>query len=82
MSSLTPPLQWLRILNDITWQPLLEGDHPSTVAGPTGVVVYREVDETAPSQASPSMVPRSPGGREVRPAGGYSSSMSTDPLAP
>lgn len=35
-------VQMARVLNNITWQPLLDASHVSPVAGPTNVVVYRE----------------------------------------
>ncbi|MEW5306293.1 MAG: hypothetical protein WDW38_009141 [Sanguina aurantia] len=35
-----------RVLNHITWQPLMECLHPTTVRGPPHTVVYREVEES------------------------------------
>ena len=65
-------MQKLRILNDISWQPLIEGAHPPSVEGPPGVAVYREVDEAAGPMAGPTggsggLTPKSPAGatREV-----------------
>lgn len=38
-------LQVARVLNNITWQPLLECHHGTPVDEPPGVAVYQEVEE-------------------------------------
>eukprot|EP00195_Chlamydomonas_chlamydogama_P006395 CAMPEP_0202899000 /NCGR_PEP_ID=MMETSP1392-20130828/7362_1 /ASSEMBLY_ACC=CAM_ASM_000868 /TAXON_ID=225041 /ORGANISM="Chlamydomonas chlamydogama, Strain SAG 11-48b" /LENGTH=368 /DNA_ID=CAMNT_0049585083 /DNA_START=375 /DNA_END=1481 /DNA_ORIENTATION=- len=55
--------QRVRVLNHVTWQPLLECEHAPTLSGPSGVVVYREVDESA--AGTPSHM-RSPISKELK----------------
>lgn len=38
-------LQVVRVLNNVTWQPLLECHHGTPVDEPPGVAVYQEVEE-------------------------------------
>ncbi|KAF5832905.1 hypothetical protein DUNSADRAFT_11055 [Dunaliella salina] len=52
-----------RVLNHITWQPLLECTHPKQITDPQHVVVYFEMEESAPVHTSPLKSPRS---REVK----------------
>lgn len=45
----------LRVLNHLTWQPLAECAHPTTVRSPEGAVVYKELverPELAPEEAA------------------------------
>ncbi|GBG89539.1 hypothetical protein CBR_g49329 [Chara braunii] len=44
--------QAVRILNYLTWKPLMEHVHPQTIRGPSTVVVYKEVEETRDFDAS------------------------------
>lgn len=37
--------QVVRVLNNVTWQPLLECHHGTPVDEPPGVAVYQEVEE-------------------------------------
>ncbi len=39
-------MQVARVLNNITWQPLLECHHGTPVDEPPSVAVYQEVEET------------------------------------
>mmetsp|Transcript_25008 Transcript_25008/g.64551 ORF Transcript_25008/g.64551 Transcript_25008/m.64551 type:complete len:456 (+) Transcript_25008:2492-3859(+) len=52
-----------RVLNHVTWQPLLECTHPKQITDPQHVVVYFEMEELAPVHGSPLKSPRS---REVK----------------
>lgn len=45
-------MQACRVLNHVTWQPLLEAAHTDTVKGPATLVVYQEVEEAGPSSSS------------------------------
>ncbi|GBF93064.1 hypothetical protein Rsub_05675 [Raphidocelis subcapitata] len=63
--------QVARVLNGVTWQPLLECHHGSPVEGPRGAAVYRELEEArgvlAPVQApQPGGPAGSPPRREAR----------------
>lgn len=39
--------QVCRVINSMTWQPLLECRHPRTLTGPSTLVVYEEVEDAA-----------------------------------
>lgn len=49
LPSLTPPHlrkpQVARVLNGITWRPLLECHHGSPIEGPRAAAVYKELEE-------------------------------------
>jgi hypothetical protein len=49
-------MQVIRVLNNVTWQPLLECHHGSPVDEPPDVAIYEEVEDPksvlAPVQAS------------------------------
>lgn len=44
-------LQVARVLNNVTWQPLLECHHGTPVDEPPGVAVYQEIEEQQPRRA-------------------------------
>lgn len=52
--------QACRVLNNVTWQPLLECQHPASVQGPASVVVYQEAPEDGPHEAATGNGGRSP----------------------
>ncbi len=51
------------MLNHATWNPLAQLGHPVSVAGPTHVVAYREVEEGRPASTS---APQLSGSRPVK----------------
>lgn len=74
-------MQKLRVYNDVTWEPLLQGDHPASVSGPEGVAVYSEVPHEEPADQQVAHTPKQPGTyREV--SGGAKSGSGARRSAP
>lgn len=63
-----PPRQAARVLNPVTWQPLLECRHGSPVDGPRGVAVYQEMEDAARVLAPMQVSLPAGGGRLPAPA--------------
>lgn len=57
--------QRCRLLDSVTWAPLMECDHPATLVTPAHAVVYEEVDESAQGPGGVVTPVKSPVSKEV-----------------